>query len=474
MPAPNILPVILCGGDGTRLWPLSRQGFPKQFLPLFGNRSLLELTLERLAAFGQLQAIAGEQHRFLINEASERAGVPINQILEPCGRDTAAAMALAALRADPAVDLLLFCPADHYIPETDKFLDMVRGATDVALSGNIVTFGVEPSVPSTSFGYIELGECLSDGAWRGMRFWEKPDRQRAMEFTISKKYLWNSGMFMMRPSVLREALSRHVPEMFEICKRAVANGETDGTFFRPGPEYQDTEAKSIDYAVMEKEDRIAVFPFAGHWYDIGSWDAISEVAEKLEDGNLVLGGAENIKLLNTHNTLIHSSEGRVAVLIGVHDLVIVDTPDALLVAKRDQVSSVKSAVQDLKTEGWEQAVSHRKVARPWGSFESIEKKNKFQVKRISVKPGGKLSLQSHQLRSEHWVVVSGTAHVYRGGEEFELQENQSTYIPRGVVHRLQNREDCVLDIIEIQTGDYLGEDDIERFEDIYGRDSSST
>lgn len=225
---------------------------------------------------------------------------------------------------------------------------------------------------------------------------------------------------------------------------------------------------------MEKEDRIAVFPFAGHWHDIGSWDAISEVAENLEDGNRVLGGAENIKLLNTRDTLIHSSEGRVAVVIGVHDLVIVDTPDALLVAKRDQVSSVKSVVQDLKAEGWEQAVSHRKVARPWGSFESIEKKKNFQVKRISVKPGGQLSLQSHQFRSEHWVVVSGTAHVYCGGEEFELLENQSTYIPRGVVHRLQNREDCVLDIIEIQTGDYLGEDDIERFEDIYGRDSSST
>lgn len=473
MPAPNILPVILCGGDGTRLWPLSRQDFPKQFMSLFGDKSLLEMTLERLGAFGQIEAIASEQHRFLIKEASERVGVHLNQILEPCGRDTAAAMALAALNADSAFDLMLFCPADHYIPETRKFLDMVRGATEIALGGSIVTFGVKPSVPSTAFGYIELGESLSDGARRGVRFWEKPDLKRAMEFTISKKYLWNSGIFMMRPSVLREALSRHVPEMFEICKSAVANGETDGSFFRPGSEYLDAEANSIDYAVMEKEDRIAVFPFAGHWHDIGSWEALSEVAEKLEDGNRVLGGDDNIKLLNTRDTLIHSSEGRLAVVIGVDDLVIIDTPDALLVAKKDQASSVKSVVQDLKAEGWEQAVSHRKVARPWGSFESIEKKDNFQVKRISVKPGGKLSLQSHKFRSEHWVVVSGTAHVFRGDEEFELLENQSTYIPQGVVHRLQNKGDCVLNIIEIQTGDYLGEDDIERFEDIYGRDSSS-
>lgn len=473
MTAPRILPVILCGGDGTRLWPLSRQDFPKQFLSLFGDKSLLEMTLERLGGFGQIKAVAGEQHRFLIQEAAEHAKVELTQILEPCGRDTAAAMALAALSTDSTIDLMLFCPADHYIPETEKFLDMVRGATELAMSGSIVTFGVEPSVPSTAFGYIEIGESLSEGAWRGVRFWEKPDFKRAMEFTISEKYLWNAGIFMMRPSVLRDALSRHVPEMFEICKSAVENGETDGSFFRPGAEYLDAEAISIDYAVMEKEDRIAVYPFAGRWQDIGSWDALFDVARKREDGNRVLGRDENIQLLNTQDTLVHASEGRLAVIIGVNDLVIVDSPDALLVAKKDQVASVKSVVKDLKAKGWEQAVSHRKVARPWGSFESIEKRDNFQVKRISVKPGGQLSLQRHKFRSEHWVVVSGTAKVYCGGQEFELCENQSTYIPQGVVHRLQNNGESVLIIIEIQTGEYLGEDDIERFEDVYGRDSSS-
>ncbi|MCC9624274.1 mannose-1-phosphate guanylyltransferase/mannose-6-phosphate isomerase [Thalassospira sp. MA62] len=472
MSALNILPVVLCGGDGTRLWPLSRQDFPKQFLSLFGDKSLLQLTFERLAAFGHIQAVTAEKHRFLVKETSEKSGVSLDQILEPCGRDTAAAMALAALRATSDVDLLLFCPADHYIPDTEMFADMVRGAASLAQDGHIVTFGVEPNVPSTSFGYIEVGDPLQNDARHAVRFREKPDQATAMEYVLSGKYLWNAGIFMVRPDVLRDALKRHMRDLFDICEQAVISGTMDGTFFRPSAHYQDAEAKSIDYAVMEKEDRIAVVPFAGRWHDIGSWDALSELARPLSDGNRVLGSDDNIELVNTKDTLVHAANGRITAVIGGRDLVVVDSPDALLVAAKDQVADVKSVVAALKAKACEQAVSHRHVARPWGSFVSIEKKDNFHVKRISVNPGEQLSLQRHKFRSEHWVVVSGTAQVHCDGKDFELLENQSTYIPCGALHRLQNLGAEILHIIEIQTGTYLGEDDIERFEDIYGRGST--
>lgn len=468
-----IHPVVLCGGSGTRLWPLSRKAFPKQFIPLLGEKSLLQLTLERVAplARGQAEAItcvAADEHRFLVADVATQAGLSVRQILEPQARNTAAAMALAALAA-PVDALLLFCPADHHIPDAAAFCAMVQGAAPAAQAGRLVTFGVLPSFPSTAYGYIQKG--ASDGAgFQVARFVEKPAQDKALEFLASGQYLWNAGIFLMRAVDLLQALQAHAPDILEACRQAMRAPQRDGLFLRPDAQlFAACRSQSIDYAVMERADNVSVYPFTGVWSDVGSWNAVAELAEPDADGNRSGGEVQHAHHLRTRDTYIHAGGQRPVVALGTQRLLVIDTPDALLVADADQAEAVKEVVAKLEALDASQAVQHRRVARPWGWYDSIDLGPRHQVKRITVKPGAALSLQMHHHRAEHWVVVSGTAEVTNGDKVMLLEENQSTYIPIGQVHRLANPGKVALEIIEVQSGGYLGEDDIVRFEDVYGR-----
>lgn len=468
-----IHPVVLCGGSGTRLWPLSRKAFPKQFIPLLGEKSLLQLTLERVAplARGQAEAItcvAADEHRFLVADVATQAGLSVRQILEPQARNTAAAMALAALAA--SVDaLLLFCPADHHIPDAAAFCAMVQDAAPAAQAGRLVTFGVLPSFPSTAYGYIQKG--ASDGAgFQVARFVEKPAQDKALEFLASGQYLWNAGIFLMRAVDLLQALQAHAPDILEACRQAMRAPQRDGLFLRPDAQlFAACRSQSIDYAVMERADNVSVYPFTGVWSDVGSWNAVAELAEPDADGNRSGGEVQHAHHLRTRDTYIHAGGQRPVVALGTQRLLVIDTPDALLVADATQAEAVKEVVAKLEALDASQAVQHRRVARPWGWYDSIDLGPRHQVKRITVKPGAALSLQMHHHRAEHWVVVSGTAEVTNGDKVMLLEENQSTYIPIGQVHRLANPGKVALEIIEVQSGGYLGEDDIVRFEDVYGR-----
>lgn len=468
-----IYPVILCGGSGTRLWPLSRKAFPKQFIPLLGKKSLLQLTLERvtLLAEGQLQAItcvAAEEHRFLVADVAAQAGLQVRQILEPVPKNTAAAMALAALAA-PADALLLFCPADHHIPDAHAFATMVRAAASAAQAGRLVTFGVQPSFPSTAYGYIEKGAQAGDG-FEVARFVEKPAQDKALEFLASGRYLWNAGIFLMRAESLLAALHQHAGDILAACRQAMQTPQRDGLFLRPEPQaFAACRSQSIDYAVMEQAGNVSVFPFAGVWSDVGSWNAVAQLAEPDAQGNRAGGETALAHHLHARNTYLHAGGQRPVVALGTHDLLVIDTPDALLVADAGHAEAVKEVVARLEALDASQAVQHRRVARPWGWYDSIDLGPSHQVKRIMVKPGAALSLQMHHHRAEHWVVVSGTAEVTNGDEVMTLHENQSTYIPSGRKHRLANPGHEPLEIVEVQSGSYLGEDDIVRFEDTYGR-----
>ncbi|MFN4351148.1 MAG: mannose-1-phosphate guanylyltransferase/mannose-6-phosphate isomerase [Hylemonella sp.] len=472
-PASVIHPVILCGGSGTRLWPLSRKAFPKQFIPLLGDKSLLQLTLERVAplAQGQSEAItcvAAEAHRFLVADVAAQAGLSVRQILEPQAKNTAAAMALAALAA-PADALLLFCPADHHIPDVQAFCAMVQGAAAAAQAGRLVTFGVLPSFPSTAYGYIQKGATAGAG-FEVARFVEKPAQDKALEFLASGQYLWNAGIFLMRAQALLDALQAHAPDILEVCRQAMQQPQRDGLFLRPDAQiFAGCRSQSIDYAVMERAGNVSVYPFAGVWSDVGSWNAVAQLAEPDADGNRTGGEAQHAHHLRAKDTYIHAGGQRPVVALGTQGLLIIDTPDALLVADPSQAEAVKEVVAKLEKLDATQAVQHRRVARPWGWYDSIDMGERFQVKRIMVKPGASLSLQKHHHRAEHWVVVSGTAEVTNGDKVMVLGENQSTYIPIGQMHRLANRGSVPLEIIEVQSGVYLGEDDIVRFEDNYGR-----
>lgn len=465
-----VQPVVLCGGSGTRLWPLSRKAFPKQFVPLIEGRSLLALTLERVAPITDKAAgvicVGAEDHRFMLREAVAEADLTGALVLEPLARNTAAAMALAALQAASDDQLLLFCPADHHIPDAEAFAQMVRGAAECARKGAIVTFGVQPTFPSTGFGYIEKGTARPDGGNAVARFIEKPDRARAEQMLLAGNVLWNAGIFLCTARVLLAAMERHAPDILACCREAVADATTDQEFIRPAAEpLERCRSESIDYAVMERHDDMAVFPFDGMWSDVGSWNAVADMAPLDEDGNRVRG--QGI-VVQSRNTFVHAPY-RCVVALGVEDLLIVDTPDAVLVAHRGSAEQVKHVVAELEKRCSPQAVQHRQVLRPWGSYDSIESGHRFQVKRIVVKPGASLSLQKHYHRAEHWIVVKGTAEVTRGKETFLLTENQSTYIPVGEVHRLHNPGRTPLEMIEVQSGSYLGEDDIVRMEDTYGR-----
>ncbi len=471
MTAPAIQPVILCGGSGTRLWPLSREALPKQFAPLVGGKSLLQATLERVAPLGAALCIANHEHRFFVQEAMGQSGVRGEQLLEPAGRNTAAAMACAAVAAAPS-QLLLFLPADHYIPDAEAFLSTVRAGVPVAKAGAIVTFGVTPSFPSAAYGYIQRGAALADGhAYEVKRFVEKPSVERAQALLLAGDHLWNAGIFLCTAGTLVAALAKHAPDILASCETAMASAQRDGAFLRPQTEaFLACRSESIDYAVMEHFDKVAMVPFTGQWSDVGSWNAVAELTPADDAGNRTEGQA---LLLNTTDTYVNAPS-RPVVAIGTRELLIVDTPDALLVVAKDQAERVKQAVEQLKAHGLPQATTHRRVARPWGWYDSIDRGDRFQVKRIGVNPGASLSLQMHHHRAEHWIVVKGTAEVTNGERVYLVSENESTYIPLGTKHRLHNPGVTMLEIVEVQSGAYLGEDDIVRFEDSYGRTDPAT
>ena len=462
----NIIPVILCGGSGTRLWPLSRKSFPKQFVPLIGHKSLLQLTLERVKPLGSsVICVASDEHRFLVAESMKAAKVAGQVLLEPMPRNTAAAMAIAALSAGPE-DLLLFCPSDHHIPDTDAFVKVVQQGVAAAQTGAIVTFGISPSFPSTAYGYIRQGAARVDGACRVEGFTEKPPQDKAQELLLSGKALWNAGIFLCSAHTLLKALGQHAPDILTSCEQAMQSAERDGYFVRPQKAaFEACRSESIDYAVMEHHADVAVLPFHSAWSDVGSWNAVAELTPEDKQGNRIDGQGF---VLEARNTFVHAPH-RPVVALGTEDLLIIDTPDALLVAHKDHVEQVKQVVAKLDADNIEQSVQHRKVARPWGTYDSVDVGARHQVKRITVRPGAKLSLQMHHHRAEHWIVVKGTALVTRGEEEILISENQSTYIPLGVKHRLETPGKTDLELIEVQSGSYLGEDDIVRFEDTYGR-----
>lgn len=469
-----VRPVILCGGSGTRLWPLSRKAFPKQFIPLFGERSLLQLTLERIEPMTggvprAITCVASDDHRFLVADVAQHAGLEVAQILEPEPKNTAAAMALAALAA-PADALLLFCPADHHIPDAEAFCAMVRNALPAALAGQLVTFGVQPSMPSTAYGYIQKGATRDEGGFKVARFVEKPALDKALGFLGSGEYLWNAGIFLVRAQALIDALQTHAPDILETCRLAMAAPQQDGLFTRPDAAvFKTCRSQSIDYAVMERADNVVVYPFGGLWSDVGSWNAVAGLATLGADGNRAGGDTRHAHHLRSRSTYIHASGGRPVMALGTENLLIIDTPDALLVAHTSDAEAVKEVVARLEALDSAQAVQHRRVARPWGWYDCVDIGERHQVKRITVRPGASLSLQMHHHRAEHWIVVSGTAEVVNGDQVLLLTENQSTYIPVGQRHRLTNPGRTPLELIEVQSGSYLGEDDIVRFEDTYGR-----
>ena len=467
MNTPAIHPVVLCGGSGTRLWPLSRKTLPKQFAPLIGDKSLLQLTLERLGSLNRnVTCIASEDHRFLVREAVEKAGATGRQILEPVARNTAAAIAAAALLAGKD-DLLLFAPADHHIPDTSLFAATVRGGVEAALAGQIVTFGVSPTFASTAYGYIEAGALSPDGRSRTVvRFVEKPTADVAESLILHGGYCWNAGIFLAKAGVLIAALRMHAPDILDACERATAAISSDGSFDRLDREaFEACRSDSIDYAVLEKHEGIAVVKFEGNWSDVGSWNAVAALHPADETGNRMSGRASTLR---ARNTFIHAPY-RPVVALGTDNLIIVDTPDAVLVASADCAQQVGDVVRMLTQCGQAEATQHRRVVRPWGAYDRLDFGDLFQVKRLTVNPGAKLSLQMHHHRAEHWIVVQGTAKATCDGQVTLVRENESIYLQLGAINRLENPGKTMLEVIEVQTGGYLGEDDIVRFDDTYGR-----
>ena len=466
-------PVILSGGSGSRLWPLSRHNQPKQFLALMGEHSLFQETALRASRLDSAQpavVVCSEDHRFMVGEQLQAVGLAHGGILlEPVARNTARAIALAALhvsKRDPDA-VMLVMPADHLIEDERAFRDATARALALAGEGWLVTFGIAPGYPETGYGYIQQGEALPGGGYKVARFVEKPDLETAQRYVDAGGHAWNSGMFMLRASQYLDELAIHAPAILEAARKACADAVGDLDFIRIDKEaFAACPSDSIDYAVMEKTQRAAVVPVSCGWSDIGSWSAIWAAAERDVHGNRHDG---DVLALDSRNNLVRASERRLVATIGIEDVVIVDTPDATLVARKDRVQDVKQLVDRLKASGRQEHLFHRKVYRPWGSYDSIDMGERFQVKRIVVKPGAALSLQKHHKRAEHWIVVSGTAEVTCDERVFELRENESTYIPLGSVHRLRNRGSEPVELIEVQSGSYLGEDDIVRLEDVYGR-----
>ncbi len=468
MPSP-IIPVLLAGGAGTRLWPVSRDALPKQFLSLVGERSSYQETLLRVkdGLFASPIIITGPDFHFFARRQAEEVGVQATVIIEPMRRDSgpaiAAATAVARQRDPQAVVLAL--AADHIILDVQKFRETCLAGRAAAEKGYIVTFGIKPNEPKTSYGYIMPGEAVGTGVHKVKCFVEKPDVDTAERY-VSEGYLWNSGNFLFRADVLLSEVARLEPEMAAAIEDAVNNAKTDLGFLRLAPEaFARAPQKSIDYAVMEKTDRAAVVEGDFGWSDIGSWDALFDITEPNLEGNVVHGEAVTV---DTTGCVIHS-DGRLTAMVGVEDLVVVSTSDAVMVVPRARAQEVKELTAKLKADNRPEASVHKRVHRPWGYYEAIDMGERFQVKRIVVIPGGMLSLQKHRHRAEHWVVVKGTAEVTIGEDKRSLHENESIYIPIGTVHRLANQGKIPLELIEVQTGSYLGEDDIVRLDDIYQR-----
>jgi mannose-1-phosphate guanylyltransferase / mannose-6-phosphate isomerase len=478
----KILPVILSGGSGTRLWPLSRELYPKQLLPLVDERTMIQNTVTRLEGIADLASpliVCNESHRFMVAEQLRLINVkPSAVMLEPAGRNTAPAVAIAALQAmksgsDP---ILLVLPADHVIKNVAAFHYAVAEGVRQAKDGSLITFGIVPDKPETGYGYIKKGKRLTSrqagrlASWQVDRFEEKPDLAKAKKFIASGEYLWNSGMFVFRASRYLEELKRFAPDILSACRRTFKGAVRDLDFTRLDQEaFAGCRSDSIDYAVMEKTGSAVVIPLDAGWNDIGSWSALWEVLEKDKDGNAVSG---DVITQDVSNSFIYAGS-RLVTAVGVKDHIIIETADAVLVADKDKAQKVKNIVAHLKTQKRGEALLHRRVNRPWGAYESIDCAERFQVKRITVNPGACLSLQRHHHRAEHWIVVTGTARITKGDEVITITENESTYIPLGTKHRLENPGKIPLELIEVQSGSYLGEDDIERFDDRYGRKGSS-
>ncbi len=466
-----LIPVLLSGGVGSRLWPVSREMHPKQFLPLAGDLSMLQETLQRTTglAGGAPLVVCNEEHRFMVAEQLRQIEArPAALILEPQGRNTAPAVALAALQAvaNDAEAVLLVLPADHVIRDVDIFMAAVSRGLPYAEAGRMMTFGVVPSSPEIGYGYIKCGASVGTDLYDLERFVEKPDAATAQSYVDSGEYLWNSGMFLLRADAYLQQLSVHAPRILSVCREAMAAATTDLDFVRPDAAlFDQCPSDSIDYAVMEKTDSGGVVALDCGWSDVGAWSALWDVAARDDQGNAVCG---DVLLDNCHNNYFRS-ESRLLTATGVNNLVVVETADAVLVADRGQVQDVKRIVDILKQQERPEVSLHRKVYRPWGSYESLVSSDRFQVKRIVVSPGQTLSLQMHHHRAEHWIVVHGTAEVTCEDSVFMLGEDESTYIPLGHKHRLANPGCIPLELIEVQSGTYLGEDDIVRFEDQYGR-----
>lgn len=455
-----IQPVILCGGSGTRLWPLSREHHPKPLHAINGERTLLQQTA--LRCVGDPLVVCNESHRFLVQEQLRRAGVrPRSIILESKGRGTAPALTLAAVHAVTADDpVLLVMPSDHFIPQREAFQRAVERGVALASKGSVVAFGVPPTAAETGYGYIRAqGDYIE-------AFFEKPDAVKAGEYFDSGQYLWNAGIFAVRASVWIDTLGSLRPEILKACERAYRQGKRDGGFMRvDAAAFADCPADSIDYAVMERLGDARVVRLDAGWSDVGAWDALWGIEAKDADGNVIHG---DVHAADTRNALL-IAQHRLLACVGLDDVVVVETPDAVMVARKDKAQAIGAMVAALKAAGRAECLAHRKVHRPWGSYDGIESGERFQVKRIVVDPGAALSLQMHYHRAEHWIVVRGTAKVTRGEETYLLTENESTYIAPGTRHRLENPGKMPLEIIEVQSGAYLGEDDIVRFEDNYGR-----
>ena len=492
----SVCPVVLAGGAGTRLWPLSRESFPKQLLRLGGEQTLLQDTVTRLDKLGEFTnsavtirvtpptMICNEEHRFLVAEQMAEIGKEVERIpLEPVSRNTAPALTICALSALETDDdpVLFVMPADHVISKRESFLQASAEACMLASQGMVVTFGVIPTHAETGFGYIEKGDRLATeeaNAFAIERFVEKPNQEIAQNYVDSGNYLWNSGMFMMRASVWMESIEHFRPDIATACRQAWNDGNPDGLFYRVALEpFSNCPSDSIDYSVMEHLSVRAtasssangvVIPLDAGWSDVGSWAALVGINDCDQNGNVLEG---DVFEYDTKNSVL-VSDSRLVATVGVEDLVVVETVDAVLVAGKDSSQDVKQAVSWLRANGREEGTAHRRVYRPWGSYEQLDDGERYQVKRLTVKPGASLSLQMHHHRAEHWVVARGTARVTKGDEVFLLSENESTYIPLGVQHRLENPGKVVLEVIEVQSGSYLGEDDIVRFEDVYNREQN--
>ncbi|NWB84768.1 mannose-1-phosphate guanylyltransferase/mannose-6-phosphate isomerase [Pseudomonas gingeri] len=471
-----MIPVILSGGSGSRLWPLSRKQFPKQFLALTGKETLFQQTLERLVFDGMESPIVvcNLDHRFIVNEQLSSRQLTTQRILmEPFGRNTAPAVALTAMLLvnEGRDELMLVLPADHVLEDQKALQRALALATVAAERGEMVLFGVPATKPETGYGYIKSSNdaLLPEGVSRVSQFVEKPDEKRAIEFVEAGGYFWNSGMFLFRASRFLEELKKHDPDIYDTCLLTLERSTRDGDgVILDEATFAQCPDNSIDYAVMEKTQRACVVPLSAGWSDVGCWSSLWDVHEKDENGNVSKG---DVVIQDSRNCMIHGN-GKLVSVIGLEDIVVVETKDAMMIAHKDKVQGVKQMVNTLNEQGRSETQNHCEVYRPWGSYDSVDMGGRFQVKHISVKPGACLSLQMHHHRAEHWIVVSGTAEVTCDEKVFLLCENQSTYIPIASVHRLRNPGKIPLEIIEVQSGSYLGEDDIERFEDVYGRSTA--